>query len=169
MKFHFTDVARATRDLLDAAHLQLGPAKMLRSSRSARALAGAASMQQQLALQQQQFAAEQAKLATFWDKAYSDIESIDPDQTDFKTHELPLARVKKIMRLEDGVVVSATSGYAYETVFCLNVCAACDMLCTAAYSSLTASTLHSAYVHSALIAVQYRAVHDQCRCSCAAS
>mmetsp|Transcript_18900 Transcript_18900/g.27889 ORF Transcript_18900/g.27889 Transcript_18900/m.27889 type:complete len:317 (+) Transcript_18900:56-1006(+) len=57
--------------------------------------------QQQLAIQHQQYQQEQAKLDKFWNDTYENVCNIDPSQTDFKTHELPLARIKKIMRLED--------------------------------------------------------------------
>ena len=43
---------------------------------------------------------EQIKL--FWNQQQEQIADIDPETTDFKIHSLPLARIKKVMKLDDG-------------------------------------------------------------------
>lgn len=56
-------------------------------------------MQQQQV--QQQMMAEQA----FWNSQIQDIKSIDASTFDFRTHQLPLARIKKIMKTDEDVRV----------------------------------------------------------------
>lgn len=58
---------------------------------------------QQLQLQQQQLQQQQMQLHLFWQNQIQEISSIDPDVEDFKTHQLPLARIKKIMKSEEDV------------------------------------------------------------------
>lgn len=45
----------------------------------------------------------QAMLDNFWQKAVDEIKNLTPN--DFKNQELPLARIKKIMKLDDDVKV----------------------------------------------------------------
>ncbi|KAG5192969.1 hypothetical protein JKP88DRAFT_291502 [Tribonema minus] len=52
---------------------------------------------------QQQFQEEQARVDKFWSQAQADISGIDPHASDIKFGDLPLARIKKIMRLEDEI------------------------------------------------------------------
>ena len=40
----------------------------------------------------------------FWKQQQDLIDDIDPETTDFKVHSLPLARIKKVMKLDDGGV-----------------------------------------------------------------
>ena len=42
---------------------------------------------------------EQMKM--FWKQQNDIIDDIDPETTDFKVHSLPLARIKKIQKLDD--------------------------------------------------------------------
>jgi hypothetical protein len=58
-------------------------------------------------MQQDAYQAEMAKLDGFWQQQTDAIADIDPQTADFKAMELPLARVKKIMRLEDDLKVRA--------------------------------------------------------------
>ena len=45
---------------------------------------------------------EQMKM--FWKQQQDLIDDIDPQTTDFKVHGLPLVRIKKVMKLDDGGV-----------------------------------------------------------------
>ncbi|VUZ44993.1 unnamed protein product [Hymenolepis diminuta] len=44
-----------------------------------------------------------AHIADFWEKAKQEAECLKPEQNSFKTQDLPLARIKKIMKLDDDV------------------------------------------------------------------
>ncbi|KAM7541914.1 hypothetical protein Aperf_G00000016038 [Anoplocephala perfoliata] len=44
-----------------------------------------------------------AHIADFWEKAKQEAELLKPEQNSFKTQDLPLARIKKIMKLDDDV------------------------------------------------------------------
>lgn len=48
---------------------------------------------------------EMAKLDQFWIEQEAMIEAIDTELADFKSHDLPLARIKKIMKLDEEVQV----------------------------------------------------------------
>jgi hypothetical protein len=63
-------------------------------------------LQRQMQMQQDAYQAEMAKLDGFWQQQTDAIADIDPQTADFKAMELPLARVKKIMRLEDDLKVT---------------------------------------------------------------
>merc|ERR1712107_646989 len=39
----------------------------------------------------------------FWSNKINEIQGIDSDTFDFKTHQLPLARIKKIMKTDEDV------------------------------------------------------------------
>lgn len=68
---------------------------------------GQPSMQlQQMQLQHQQLQQQQMQLGVFWNQQVADISNIDADKYDFKTHQLPLARIKKIMKTDEDVRVS---------------------------------------------------------------
>lgn len=58
---------------------------------------------QQLQLQQQQLQQNQMQLHAFWQEQVSKVQAVDPDSHDFKTHQLPLARIKKIMKTDEDV------------------------------------------------------------------
>ncbi|KAF0709528.1 hypothetical protein AaE_012853 [Aphanomyces astaci] len=58
---------------------------------------------QQLQLQQQQLQQQQMQLHAFWQSQIHEISQIDPEVQDFKTHQLPLARIKKIMKSDEDV------------------------------------------------------------------
>uniref|UniRef100_A0A5K3FBF1 Nuclear transcription factor Y subunit gamma n=1 Tax=Mesocestoides corti TaxID=53468 RepID=A0A5K3FBF1_MESCO len=45
----------------------------------------------------------QQHIANFWEMAKQEAEGLKPDQNCFKTQDLPLARIKKIMKLDDDV------------------------------------------------------------------
>lgn len=45
----------------------------------------------------------QAQMHSFWDLIRVEIDSIKADHTAFKTQDLPLARIKKIMKLDDDI------------------------------------------------------------------
>jgi hypothetical protein len=60
-------------------------------------------------MQQDAYQAEMAQLDGFWQQQTDTIAEIDPQTTDFKAMELPLARVKKIMRIEDDLKVAYAS------------------------------------------------------------
>ncbi len=45
----------------------------------------------------------QQHISNFWDAAKQEAEEMKPDQTSFRTQDLPLARIKKIMKLDDDV------------------------------------------------------------------
>ena len=63
------------------------------------AMAVNAQLLQQHAAQQQHIILQQ-----FWMNAMTEISSINPEQEDFKTHNLPLARIKKIMKSEEEIL-----------------------------------------------------------------
>jgi|TARA_B110000208_G_C11628820_1_gene380064 nuclear transcription factor Y, gamma len=44
------------------------------------------------------------QMKSFWMHQQNLIEDIDPETTDFKVHSLPLARIKKVMKLDDAGV-----------------------------------------------------------------
>eukprot|EP00953_Heterococcus_sp_UTEX-ZZ885_P012250 7025-Heterococcus_DN1.PRE.1 len=69
-------------------------------------------LQRQMQMQQDAYQAEMAKLDGFWQQQTDAIADIDPQTADFKAMELPLARVKKIMRLEDDLKVVAHALHA---------------------------------------------------------
>lgn len=50
-----------------------------------------------------------AHIADFWEKAKQEAELLKPEQNSFKTQDLPLARIKKIMKLDDDVKNMARS------------------------------------------------------------
>ncbi|KDO23627.1 hypothetical protein SPRG_11073 [Saprolegnia parasitica CBS 223.65] len=58
---------------------------------------------QQLQMQQQQLQQQQMQLHAFWQSQIHEISQIDPEVQDFKTHQLPLARIKKIMKSDEDV------------------------------------------------------------------
>jgi len=60
---------------------------------------------QQLQMQQQQLQQQQMQLHAFWQSQIHEISQIDPEVQDFKTHQLPLARIKKIMKSDEDVRV----------------------------------------------------------------
>ncbi|KAL7692638.1 putative transcription factor CBF/NF-Y/archaeal histone domain, histone-fold protein [Plasmopara halstedii] len=62
-------------------------------------------LQMQLQLQNQRAQMQQQQLAlhAFWQHQIQDISQIDPNAYDFKTHQLPLARIKKIMKTDEDV------------------------------------------------------------------
>ncbi|KAG2789251.1 hypothetical protein PC129_g6727 [Phytophthora cactorum] len=64
-----------------------------------------ANLQMQLQLQNQRAQMQQQQLAlhAFWQHQIQDISQIDPNAFDFKTHQLPLARIKKIMKTDEDV------------------------------------------------------------------
>lgn len=64
-----------------------------------------ANLQMQLQLQNQRAQMQQQQLAlhAFWQHQIQDIAQIDPNAYDFKTHQLPLARIKKIMKTDEDV------------------------------------------------------------------
>lgn len=62
-------------------------------------------MQMQLQTQRQQMQQQQLQLHAFWQSQIQDISQIDPNAFDFKTHQLPLARIKKIMKTDEDVRV----------------------------------------------------------------
>lgn len=62
-------------------------------------------MQLQLANQRAQMQQQQLQLHAFWQSQIQEIAQIDPNAFDFKTHQLPLARIKKIMKTDEDVRV----------------------------------------------------------------
>ena len=44
------------------------------------------------------------QMQMFWKQQQDLIDDIDPETTDFKEHSLPLARIKRVMKLDDGGV-----------------------------------------------------------------
>ena len=44
-------------------------------------------------------ATEKQRTAQFWQQRMAEIEAVDPENTDWATPELPLARVKKVMKV----------------------------------------------------------------------
>jgi nuclear transcription factor Y gamma len=56
-------------------------------------------LQQQLAQQQQSQNLQNQWISLFWQKQMQEIEELE----DFKTHSLPLARIKKIMKSDEDV------------------------------------------------------------------
>ncbi|CAI5731759.1 unnamed protein product [Peronospora destructor] len=62
-------------------------------------------LQMQLQLQNQRTQLQQQQLAlhAFWQHQIHDISQIDAASFDFKTHQLPLARIKKIMKTDEDV------------------------------------------------------------------
>lgn len=63
----------------------------------------AAMQLQQLQTQRQQMQQQQLQLHAFWQNQIYEISQIDPNAFDFKTHQLPLARIKKIMKTDEDV------------------------------------------------------------------
>lgn len=62
-------------------------------------------MQMQLQTQRAQMQQQQLHLHAFWQSQIQEISQIDPNTFDFKTHQLPLARIKKIMKTDEDVRV----------------------------------------------------------------
>lgn len=62
-------------------------------------------MQMQLQNQRAQMQQQQLQLHAFWQSQIQEISQIDPNAFDFKTHQLPLARIKKIMKTDEDVRV----------------------------------------------------------------
>lgn len=62
-------------------------------------------MQMQLQNQRAQMQQQQLQLHAFWQSQIQEISQIDPNTFDFKTHQLPLARIKKIMKTDEDVRV----------------------------------------------------------------
>ncbi|TMW63230.1 hypothetical protein Poli38472_002171 [Pythium oligandrum] len=60
-------------------------------------------MQMQLQSQRAQMQHQMNQLAAFWQNQVQEISQVDPNTFDFKTHQLPLARIKKIMKTDDDV------------------------------------------------------------------
>uniref|UniRef100_K3WKP4 Core Histone H2A/H2B/H3 domain-containing protein n=1 Tax=Globisporangium ultimum (strain ATCC 200006 / CBS 805.95 / DAOM BR144) TaxID=431595 RepID=K3WKP4_GLOUD len=60
-------------------------------------------MQMQLQNQRAQMQQQQLQLHAFWQSQIQEISQIDPNSFDFKTHQLPLARIKKIMKTDEDV------------------------------------------------------------------
>ncbi|TYZ65038.1 hypothetical protein PybrP1_004490 [[Pythium] brassicae (nom. inval.)] len=60
-------------------------------------------MQLQLQNQRAQMQQQQLQLHAFWQSQIQEIAQIDPNAFDFKTHQLPLARIKKIMKTDEDV------------------------------------------------------------------
>ncbi|KAG7398558.1 hypothetical protein PHYBOEH_010832 [Phytophthora boehmeriae] len=61
------------------------------------------SMQLQLQNQRAQMQQQQLQLHAFWQHQIQEISQIDSSTFDFKTHQLPLARIKKIMKTDEDV------------------------------------------------------------------
>lgn len=68
-------------------------------------------MQMQLQNQRAQMQQQINQLATFWQNQVQEISQVDPNTFDFKTHQLPLARIKKIMKTDDDVRVRSRNEY----------------------------------------------------------
>lgn len=62
-------------------------------------------MQLQLEAQRAQMQQQQLQLNAFWQSQIHEISQINPYTFDFKTHQLPLARIKKIMKADEDVRV----------------------------------------------------------------
>ncbi|DBA03636.1 TPA: hypothetical protein N0F65_006815 [Lagenidium giganteum] len=60
-------------------------------------------MQMQMQSQRAQLQQQQMQLHAFWQNQIHEISQIDPNAFDFKTHMLPLARIKKIMKTDEDV------------------------------------------------------------------
>lgn len=60
-------------------------------------------MQVQLQNQRAQMQQQQLQLHAFWQNQIQEISQVDPNTFDFKTHQLPLARIKKIMKTDEDV------------------------------------------------------------------
>nr|CCA21060.1 nuclear transcription factor Y subunit putative [Albugo laibachii Nc14] len=60
-------------------------------------------MQLQLEAQRAQMQQQQLQLNAFWQSQIHEISQINPYTFDFKTHQLPLARIKKIMKADEDV------------------------------------------------------------------
>lgn len=60
-------------------------------------------MQMQLQTQRAQMQQQFNQLNAFWQNQLQEISQVDPNTFDFKTHQLPLARIKKIMKTDDDV------------------------------------------------------------------
>lgn len=58
---------------------------------------------------------------------YTIIQKCKHTQEDFKTHELPLARIKKIMRLEDDVAESGTPRFMIAAEAPIIIAKACEI------------------------------------------
>ncbi|CAM9560711.1 unnamed protein product, partial [Discosporangium mesarthrocarpum] len=82
---------------------------------------------QQLQIQQAQLQHEQMKLDMFWRQVVADLEAIDPEKEDFKGNDLPLARIKKIMRLEDEVREPGSSRFMISAEAPVVLAKACEM------------------------------------------
>ncbi|KAL5969864.1 Nuclear transcription factor Y subunit gamma [Taenia solium] len=54
----------------------------------------------------------QTHIANFWEMAKQEAEGLKPEQNSFKTQDLPLARIKKIMKLDDDVKTMMISAEA---------------------------------------------------------
>lgn len=62
-------------------------------------------VQMQLQNQRAQMQQQQLQLHAFWQAQIQEIAQVDPNAFDFKTHQLPLARIKKIMKTDEDVRV----------------------------------------------------------------
>ncbi|CAM9619935.1 unnamed protein product [Ascophyllum nodosum] len=82
---------------------------------------------QQLQLHQAQMQREQTRINEFWGEILKEVSEIDPEKEDFKTHELPLARIKKIMRLEDDVAESGTPRFMIAAEAPIIIAKACEI------------------------------------------
>ena len=58
---------------------------------------------QQVALQQNMLQNQQLQLSAFWQEQASECSKVDVRAHDFKNHQLPLARIKKIMKTDEDV------------------------------------------------------------------
>lgn len=54
-------------------------------------------------MQQQAMQQQAIRSASFWQTRMQEISMVDPDQHDWSQPELPLARIKKIMKSEDEI------------------------------------------------------------------
>eukprot|EP00903_Cladosiphon_okamuranus_P014517 g13465.t2 len=82
---------------------------------------------QQLQLQQAQIQREQARINEFWNDVGREMAQIDPEKEDFKTHELPLARIKKIMRLEDDIAEAGAPRFMIAAEAPIIIAKACEI------------------------------------------
>lgn len=58
---------------------------------------------QQSAQAPQQVAANNAQLREFWEGQRQEVQQVSSDPAEFKNHQLPLARIKKIMKSDEDV------------------------------------------------------------------
>lgn len=60
---------------------------------------------QQMQIQQHQMQQQQLQLHAFWQEQMTECQNVDPKTHPFKQHQLPLARIKKIMKTDEDVKV----------------------------------------------------------------